>query len=266
MVDTGMVDGTRLRLMGRFELSQHGMAVALPIQSQRVLGYLAVVEPSQTRAVLAGRLWGEMSQERAMATLRNALWGLRKACSDDVVETSRVGVAIAPHLRTDLADVRECAANIDSGHAVTSAPESIAVLSADLLTGWEDDWLRVEREGLRQLRIHALESLADVLTRRGRYGQAIQAALAAIRAEPLRESAQVALVKAHLLEGNTSEAVRQVESYRQLLARELGLQPSDEVETLLADHLHRVDARRAARAVESPGRRWRRAVAADRIR
>lgn len=238
-----MGTGDRLRVLGLFELEVHGEPVELPLQAQRVLGYLAVVQPVQSRQALAGCLWGDTTQDRAMATLRNALWRLRKA-SITLVRTSRDNVSLGSQVWVDLAYARRCATTIDSRQPIGDA-QLIDVLDADLLTGWDEDWLSIERERLRQLRIHALEALAEALVLEGRYAQAIQAALAAIRAEPLRESAQVILIKAHLSEGNTSEAVRQLESYRRLLADELGLRLSPRVESLLHAYTHGAVARLA---------------------
>jgi DNA-binding SARP family transcriptional activator len=221
-----------------FELVIDGDRVTLPLRAQRVLGYLAVVQPAQSRSVLAGLLWGGAPQDRAMAILRNALWQLRKT-SAPLVHTSRDEVRIDADVCVDLACARRCANGIVSGtSAVTASPEGadplmIDMLDADLLGGWEEDWLHIERERLRQLRIHALETLADSLTRAGRYAEAIQAALAAVRAEPLRETAQIVLITAYLAEGNVCEAVRQFESFRRLLADELGIAPSAQVTSLL---------------------------------
>ncbi|MGH8905014.1 MAG: AfsR/SARP family transcriptional regulator [Egibacteraceae bacterium] len=55
------------------------------------------------------------------------------------------------------------------------------------------------------------------MTAEGRYSQAIDAGLAAIAGEPLRESAHRALIRAYLAEGNPSEALRQYRIYRRLL-------------------------------------------------
>jgi DNA-binding SARP family transcriptional activator len=222
----------RVRVLGRFELALRGRPVDLPAHAQRVLGYLAVVQPTQSRSVLAGSLWGDTTQERAQATLRNTLWRLRKT-STTLLDTSRDNISIAPHVWIDVAYARRCAAALEAGKPVAQAAQLISMLDSDLLTGWDEDWLHIERERLRQLRIHALEALAETLTRQARYAQAIQAALAAIRAEPLRESAQITLIKAYISEGNPSEAIRQFKSYRRLLADELGLRPSQRVDSLL---------------------------------
>jgi DNA-binding SARP family transcriptional activator len=95
-----------------------------------------------------------------------------------------------------------------------------------LLPACYDEWVLTERERFRQLRLHALEALCDRLTARGRYGEAIDAGLAAVCAEPLRESGHRAVIKAHLAEGNNAEARRQYETYRKVLRDELGVEPS----------------------------------------
>lgn len=221
--------------MGVFDLLVDGRHVELPLQAQRLLAYLAVVQPVQPRSVLAGRLWGEMRQGRATATLRNALWRLRQA-SRFLVHASRDAVRLGPLVAVDLADARRVATNPAERPAAGSDGRLIELLDADLLTGWDEEWLLIERERLRQMRVHTLESLAGAFISEGRYAEAIQAALAALRAEPLRETAQLALIRAHLSEGNTCEAIRQFESFRRLLAEELGLRPSDRIRTLLHEH------------------------------
>lgn len=59
----------------------------------------------------------------------------------------------------------------------------------DLLPDWDDDWLADDRERVRQLRMHRLEGVAERLSAQGRFGLAVAAALAAVRAGAYRESA-----------------------------------------------------------------------------
>ena len=96
------------------------------------------------------------------------------------------------------------------------------LLSRDLLPDWYDDWVAVERERFRQLRVHALERLCDRLVEAERFGEAIEAGLAAMKSEPLRESAHRALVRAHLAEGNRSEALAQYRRFKALLPTSSG--------------------------------------------
>jgi DNA-binding SARP family transcriptional activator len=117
-------------------------------------------------------------------------------------------------------------------------------LSDDLLPGWDEDWLVVEREHHRQLRLHALEMLSDTLCRERRYGEALSAALAAVAGEPLRESSHRRVIQAHLAEGNPAEALRQYEIYRRLVRDELGLAPTEEIRGLVGSLLGRPADRR----------------------
>jgi DNA-binding SARP family transcriptional activator len=51
--------------------------------------------------------------------------------------------------------------------------------------------------------------------------------------EPLRESAHRALVRVHLAQGNVAEAVRAYESFRALLAADLGVEPTAQMDALV---------------------------------
>ena len=66
-----------------------------------------------------------------------------------------------------------------------------------------------------------------------RFGDAVQAARAAIQDDPLRESAHATLIRIHLAEGNQSEALVAYEAYRELLLRELGLVPTARLHDLV---------------------------------
>lgn len=108
----------------------------------------------------------------------------------------------------------------------------IQLLSEELLPGWYDDWILVETDKWRQLRLHALESLANTLCDLRHFGQAAVAAAAAIAADPLRETARAAMIRVHLGEGNRSEATREFALYRNLVLRELGTEPTDRIRLL----------------------------------
>ena len=106
--------------------------------------------------------------------------------------------------------------------------------AGDLLPDWYDEWLVFERERVRLLRLLALEALCDRFSRAGWHAEATQAGLAAVAAEPLRESAHRALMRAHLADGNPGEAIRQYRILATLLHRELGLHPSPEMRALFS--------------------------------
>jgi DNA-binding SARP family transcriptional activator len=84
------------------------------------------------------------------------------------------------------------------------------------------------------LRLLALEVAGNALIAAERYTEASIAALAAIGADPLRESAYRLLIESYLGVGNVAEAVRQFDVFRTQLRKELGLEPSAQIQELLA--------------------------------
>jgi len=227
----------RLVLLGGFALLLDGREVYLPMNAQRVLAWLCVgrrTHLTEPRSVLAERLWAETTLERAQASLRTALWRIRQA-DTRLVATVHDHVRLGSQVGVDVHDSLAQAERLLSDHEELAAEDTqVDPLTQDLLPGWDDDWLLLERERVRQLHLHALEALAARLCARGRFHRAVEAGLAAVAAEPLRESAHNALIAAHLGEGNVAEAHRQYRRYGQILWDELRLSPSHTFEQLIA--------------------------------
>jgi DNA-binding SARP family transcriptional activator len=223
-----------LSLLGGFGLSCNGQAVSLSEAARRLLAALCLKEHSVPRWHLAGLLWPDRSEQRAQANLRSALYRLPTAARHATVE-SRSGIELATWVTRDTDQLRRSARALIARDAAALADLDVGLLepAGDLLPGWSDDWVVVERERLRQLKLHALEALSCHLTEMGRVAEAIDAALAAIEMEPLRESAHRCAIRAHLAEGNTSEARRSYSRYRATLRTELGLGPSRELTELI---------------------------------
>jgi DNA-binding SARP family transcriptional activator len=220
---------TELRLLDTFGLFRADEPVSLPMSAQRVLAFLALHERPLPRAYLAGSLWAEHGEAEAHACLRSALWrvtrrGLRiVAAGSGLLSLDR---AVTVDLRVGEALARRALREPD----VDVARDA---LRADLLTGWYDDWVLLERERYRQLRLQALEAVCAQLVGAGRIAEALEAGLAVVAAEPLRETAHSAVMRAHIAQGNTCEAIRQYDLLRALLRRHLGLEPSARVRALL---------------------------------
>jgi DNA-binding SARP family transcriptional activator len=79
-----------------------------------------------------------------------------------------------------------------------------------------------------------LEALAQLAIRRGHYGRAIDIALSAIQADPLRESAHRVLIRAHAAEGNSGAAMLQYREFCRLAHETLDIGPSRELRDLVA--------------------------------
>ena len=224
-----------LSLLRGFELSTEGERVCVPLSGQRVLAFLALNARPVARVFVAGNLWMEASEEHAAAALRTALWRIRPP-AHEAIRADGQTLALAAGVHVDLLGLSRCARGILDGSAASPSRDELARLcdAGDLLPDWYEDWVLVERERFRQLRLHALERLCTTLSAAGRHADATEVGIAAVACEPLRESAHRALVGAHLAEGNAGEALRQYEQCRHLLDRDLGLAPSPAFEQLVA--------------------------------
>jgi DNA-binding SARP family transcriptional activator len=205
------------------------VVIDLPRDAQKLVAFLALQTHQLRRTVVAGGLWADSSQERAIGNLRSALWRVRQQ-SRSLITSERDALGIGREVRVDVAHVNRIATRLfDQNRAVREDDLSIEPFALELLPGWYEDWVLIERERVRQQAAHALETIVDLLAGLRRYPEAVEAALASIRLDPLRESAHRCLIRIHIGEGNRSEALRQYIHYRSLLDRELGLSPSNEM-------------------------------------
>jgi DNA-binding SARP family transcriptional activator len=225
----------RLGLLQGFQLECGECEVDLPLSSQRVLAFLALQLRAQSRSYVASTLWMNFDEERAGASLRSALWRINRSGHPLVAADSR-SLRLMPDVVVDLRESERSAREVLRGEICSGAVRVDDLAAGDLLPGWYDDWVVNEREHFRQLRLHALEKLCEQLTDEGRFGPAVEAGLAAVSSEPLRESAHRALIRAYLAEGNRGEAIRQYEACRAVLRRELNIDPSPLTQALLDSH------------------------------
>src|SRR6266576_1916403 len=202
-------------VLGQFRLLRGMNVVRVPRASQRLIAFLALQGRIVERAALTGALWPDASAPHAYCSLRAALSRLQSSARM-ALATSQFELGLAQGVSVDIHHAKSLARRL-LDPAVPPAPSdlgtsAVVALSADLLPVWYDDWVLVEAEDWRQLRLHALEALAGHLTAAGRWGEAAAAARAAVRGEPLRETSHAALIRVFLAEGNVSEAVREFTS------------------------------------------------------
>jgi DNA-binding SARP family transcriptional activator len=225
----------QIGLLSGFQLVHGERAMHVPLSVQRVLAFLALHERPLQRVYVAGTLWLDANEERANASLRTALWRASRV-SDKLVAATPTHVALASDVEVDVR-VAEAAAKALNGCGSSAARDDATPLlrsGGEILPDWYEDWVLMKREHFRQRRLHALESLCHELTLSRRFVEAIDAGLAAVEAEPLRESAHRVLVQAYLSEGNPGEALRQYRYFQGVLAEQLGLKPSPLMAELVA--------------------------------
>ncbi|MEV7182111.1 BTAD domain-containing putative transcriptional regulator [Kitasatospora sp. NPDC093679] len=219
------VTGVRIDLLGGFALHLDGEEVQPGIGARRLLALLAVEPGGLTRARAAAVLWPGLEPARAGAALRTALHRL-PGCRADLLHEGRERLRLAPDVATDLGELRTTATRVLNLALPLDAEElgraATCDFGHDLLPDWEEDWLDHHRMRWREQRLHTLEALSFRLVQAGWVGAAVDAALIAIHADNLRESAHETLVAAYLAAGNRIAANAYRATYREQLRRELG--------------------------------------------
>jgi DNA-binding SARP family transcriptional activator len=226
----------QLSLLGGFRVLTHESEIHVRTGTQRLLVFLALHTSWVRRTLVAGTLWPESSEARAYASLRSALSRVERPVRD-AIQSTQIQLRLADGIIVDLARGRALAHRILVNGPVPESDMSAAAvdeLSSDLLCDWYDDWALLEIEDWRQLRLHALEALAERLAAQRRFVDAARAALAAVKADALRESPHATLIRVHLAEGNRSEAIRELARYEKLLSAELGIAPSPGLRALVS--------------------------------
>jgi DNA-binding SARP family transcriptional activator len=223
---------TQLRLLNGFRLVRDGESVGVPASGQHLLALLGM-RGGATRALAAGSLWPESSEVRAQGSLRTTLWRLHRSCGP-LVRCSRDSLVLDPDIVVDLHAFTKAAYRVLRADVRLGEDAARCVLvGGDLLPGWYQDWVLLERERLRQIRLHALEVLAQRLIAQHSYAEALEAAMECVCVEPLRESAHRAVVSVHLAQQNVLEALRHYDFFRVLIGNELGMEPSAQFTAML---------------------------------
>jgi DNA-binding SARP family transcriptional activator len=225
-----------LHLLGGFRLLVSGDLVHIGRTGQRLLALLACRGCPATRGQIAHALWPDTTSDRAYANLRNGLYRLYRR-GPGTVHATPAYLQLGDGTRVDLELSSRLARQIlagDLGEHDLLTDALAADLHDDLLPDWDDEWLGDYQYRYRQLRLTALEMLSTRLTEAGQYGAAVQAALAAVQADRLRDSAHEALIRACLAQGNWHEAFTHYTSYRRILRDELGLEPPASIGRLLS--------------------------------
>ncbi len=227
-----------LSLLGAWRLRRGNAAVTVASREQRLLACLGLFG-CRHRSFLAGLLWPKSSEPQAAGNLRTTVWCISHSYPD-LLQTGADTLELDQAVKVDTRALQRQVATIQA-QPQAPVPESyVETLGrADLLPGWYDDWVIFEQERFRQLRLGALEHLARQHLAAGEPARAVDAALSAAGIEPLRESAQLLLVQAHLGAGNRAAAVRAYTMFADRLYDELGVPPSDQLTDLVSDFVRR---------------------------
>lgn len=239
-----------LRLFGLLSVQTRetdGRTAVLPLSGRpaSLLAFLAL-EPGRffPRCDIQAFLWSDRCDDVAAGALNTALWRLRRAVEKP---PSKAGSVIACDHRGAMSlslcdeimvDVKRFEALTSAGLAksadrldpldVSGMREGVAMYSADVLSGFTDEWALRARERHRLQYLNALDRLMHVSALAADFSDAIKHGQAILDHDALREDVHRHLMNLFVANGQRTLALRQFEVCRDALRRELAISPMRE--------------------------------------
>jgi DNA-binding SARP family transcriptional activator/TolB-like protein/Tfp pilus assembly protein PilF len=235
-----------LALLGSFDCrTRTGAVLTFPTRKVRALLAFLAARPGRdhSRDALAALFWGEQPDDQARANLRKALSRLRQALPVEAracLVAGASGVAIERNAIDVDVHRFECLAaegtpeTLERAAALHRGPFLDAF--ADLGETF-DEWLTGERRRIEERLRQVLLRLLDHYGVTGAVDRAIQVALRLLTLDPLQEAVHRTLMRLYLVQDRAGSAIEQYRRCRDVLARELGVAPSDQTEAIRAEIL-----------------------------
>lgn len=220
-------------------------ATALSGRCAGLLAYLALGRGRYfSRAELLGILWPERMASMSAGSFNTALWRLRRLVESpplrhgDLIVSDRRGAIGLNGPHAVWLDIEEFERSITPGlsrpieqlddAAIDGLRLGVGLYKSDILQEFTDDWALREREKHRRHYLNALWRLMQIATIRRDYHAGIRHAQSILDCDALREDVHRELMQLFVLNGQRAQALRQFETCRDLLRRELAIPPMRE--------------------------------------
>jgi DNA-binding SARP family transcriptional activator len=209
----------RVHLVGELSVEVDGERRELPPgRPAELFAWLALHPGLHPRSSVAGRFWPDVLDASARASLRNAVWAIRR-----VLGTDAEGALVATRDRIGLAD----------GDAVwvdARDPELLDQVDGELLPGIEEEWAIEARDEQRRRRVEVLAAAANQAETRGERARALALTRQQAELDPLSEQVHRSLIRRLADSGEASAALAAHATFRTRMLATLRIGPSVETE------------------------------------
>ncbi len=227
----------RFKLLG--SLSIHtGKALSPVLKSPKgcaIIIYLLVNGGLQPRELVADLLWEATSTAQSLKNLRSLLNRIRKWVPE--VQVSRKTLAFEPLPDSDV-DLYQLRAGLTTDDLAT-LDEALKLYTGELLATFYiadaprfNEWLTVAREHLQRQVRDGYRRLCAGYNAATAWTSGVNAARRWVTIDPLDEEAQRTLMQLLVADGQIGAAQQQYETCRQLLWKELGVEPEAATQAL----------------------------------
>lgn len=241
-----MAPSLKVRLLGEFQLNYDGQSVKAidSVRLQSLCAYLASrPEISHSRARLAFSFWQNSTEKQALTNLRHILHKLRNALPEAErfvqIDAKTINWKADPDFYCDVSTFEkhlklatEANQKDDLSSTLSNLSAASEIYKGDLLPGFYEDWIDIERDRLRQEYATALISLIKIHEDRRDYNAAIDIAERWRIHEPAHEAAYFKLMSLYALAGDRSAALKTYHRCESVLHQELDVAPSRETQEL----------------------------------
>ncbi len=214
-------------------------------KDRALLAYLAVTGTAHSREHLAGLLWSDLPESKALSNLRHALSHLRKAVGSAWI-TANDNIALTEHLpwKVDLRILQSAMDSFASNgehdpHAVNLLYNALKLYRGEFLQGFYlknapifEEWMVVQREASHLLVVDGLEQVAHYYLAQGLYEKGLAATRHLLQLETWSEGGHRLQMELLVHGGERAAALAQYEHYRQILEDEVGAEPMPETTAL----------------------------------
>jgi WD40 repeat protein/serine/threonine protein kinase/DNA-binding SARP family transcriptional activator len=232
----------QLRILGPLEVADGDGPRPLGGPKQRTVLAHLVIRANQAidSDRLIGEVWGDEPPPAARSTLRGYLSHLRKALGPDQLEHRSGGYVL--RAEPSAIDAVRFEALVHEGRAIRTADPATAVQIFQQALGlWrgpaladltDQASLQPEIARLEELRLAALEGRIDAELELARHRELVPELETLVAAHPFRERLWLHLMTALYRSDRQADALAAFQRARELLAEELGIDPSPELRRL----------------------------------
>jgi predicted ATPase/DNA-binding SARP family transcriptional activator len=228
----------KIYLLGQFKLEHDGQPLELPSRPAQSLFAFLVLYPNiaHRREKLAGMLWPESEEDNARGYLRQALWRIRKTLesaslnTEEYLDINKISVCFLGN-NDHVLDVASLIHQEDV-RTREFLIEAVSAYQGELLPGFYDDWVGIERDRLQAVFHKKMNSLIDALVQDGAWDQILEWAEHWIRHSHAPEPAFGAMMKAYANLGDPTMLRATYERCVVAVQRDLGIAPSKEIQQL----------------------------------
>ncbi len=237
----------KVMLLGQFDVRRNGTPIVIPSRAaQSLLAYLLLSAGTfHRREKLAGLLWPNTLEESARHNLRHELWRIRKAIEAgqprdnerDYLSVDEFSIAFNANSKYSLdASILErvsaegAAAN-DRGH-LGDLIGALSVYRGELLPGFYDDWVVLERERLSAVFERKMARLLECLVEEKRWKEILDWGERWIALGQSPEPAYRVLMIAYSAMGDRSKVAAVYQRCVDALRKGIGVEPSEQTRAL----------------------------------